>query len=85
MAGTAHPMGERERNEDSGQFSEEYARPQFIEAISAIDGLATTSDVAEHVGCAHDTAYKKLQQLEADGEVTSRKAGNALLWSLVEE
>jgi DNA-binding Lrp family transcriptional regulator len=42
--------------------------------------MAGTGEIADHVGCAHDTAYKRLQELEKEGIISSRKMGNTLLW-----
>jgi GTP-sensing pleiotropic transcriptional regulator CodY len=47
--------------------------------------MAGTGDVADHVGCAHDTAYKRLREMEGEGLVASRKVGNTLLWTSSEE
>jgi len=74
-------MGERERDEDSGQFSEEYPPELFLEAIGEL-GSAGTTDIAEYVGCDRRTAYLKLQALEEQEKVSSQKVGNALLWKL---
>lgn len=76
-------MEDRERDEDSGKFAEEYPLEAFLDALDKL-GPAGTTDVSEHVGCDRRTAYLKLQSLEDDGEITSRKVGNALLWELKE-
>lgn len=76
-------MEDRERDEDSGKFAEEYPLEAFLDALDEL-GPAGTTDVSEHVGCDRRTAYLKLQSLEDDGEITSRKVGNALLWELKE-
>jgi DNA-binding Lrp family transcriptional regulator len=39
-----------------------------------------TGEVAESVGCAHDTAYKRLQELEDRGVLASQKVGNTIVW-----
>jgi predicted transcriptional regulator len=77
-------MGERERDEDSGKFTEEYPTAAFINALQE-QGQAGTSDIADHVGCDRRTAYLKLTELEEDGTVESQKVGNALLWKLTGE
>lgn len=76
-------MENRERDEDSGKFAEEYPLEAFLGALDEL-GPAGTTDVSEHVGCDRRTAYLKLQSLEDDGEITSRKVGNAFLWELNE-
>jgi Mn-dependent DtxR family transcriptional regulator len=70
-----------DRDEDSGRYTGEYSTEDFLNAISDKEEMAGTGDIADHVGCAHDTAYKRLQQMEKDGLVLSRKVGNTLLWT----
>ena len=76
-------MGDRNRDENSGRFSEEYPRDDFLRTLEEL-GAAGTTDVAEQVGCDRRTAYLKLQSLEEDGDVKSQKVGNALLWEVVD-
>ncbi|QLH83804.1 winged helix-turn-helix domain-containing protein [Halosimplex pelagicum] len=73
-----------DRNEETGQYTGEYSVEDFLDAISVEDGMAGTGDIAERVGCAHDTAYKRLQSMEEEGLVSSRKVGNTLLWTSLE-
>lgn len=74
-----------ERDETSGRFIDEYPRDSFIESIRALDGFATTSEVAANVGCIRETAYKKLKQMEQDGEVHSRASNGTLLWMVAND
>ncbi len=76
-------MGNRKRDESSGQFSEEYPRIDFIQALEEL-GATGTTDVSNYVGCDRRTAYLKLQALEEDGDIKSQKVGNALLWKLTD-
>jgi Mn-dependent DtxR family transcriptional regulator len=76
-------MGERDRDDESGKFTEEYPVEEFIEAIRELDSAGTT-DIADYIGCDRRTAYLKLQELNEDGKVESQKVGNALLWRLPE-
>lgn len=76
-------MGNRNRDEDSGKFSEEYLQKDFIRALEEL-GASGTTDIAEYVGCDRRTAYLKLQSLEEEGDVESQKIGNALLWNLID-
>ncbi|MFC6720299.1 transcriptional regulator [Halobacteriaceae bacterium SHR40] len=75
-------MDDRDRDENSGKFTEEYPETDFLEALDEI-GPAGTTDISDHVGCDRRTAYLKLKSLEKDNEVRSQKVGNALLWELV--
>ena len=73
------------RNDASGQFVEKYPREAFLRAIAEAEPVAGTGEVANVVGCEHDTAYKRLQRLLDEGTVEKRKVGNMLLWSLTDE
>jgi len=73
-----------DRNENTGRYTGKYPTEDFLSAISAEDGLAGTGEIAERVGCAHDTAYKRLQQMEDEGSVVSRKVGNTLVWEIID-
>ncbi|QDX41177.1 transcriptional regulator [Salarchaeum sp. JOR-1] len=76
-------MGERDRDEESGKFTEEYPPQEFLEALSEI-GPSGTTDISDHIGCDRRTAYLKLKSLEEEGKVRSKKVGNSLLWELDE-
>ncbi|MFB6216714.1 MAG: winged helix-turn-helix domain-containing protein, partial [Candidatus Aenigmatarchaeota archaeon] len=67
---------------ESGKYTTSYPDSDFIGAIRTLDGMAGTSEIAETVGCTRRTAYTRLQSLEAEGQVTSRKVGNSLLWRI---
>ena len=71
----------RNRDKESGRYTGEYSMEDFLQAISNEGGVAGTGEIAERVGCAHDTAYKRLQKLEKKGLVSSEKVGNTLIWS----
>lgn len=74
-------MEDRNRDEESGRFTEEYPEEEFIQALEEL-GSAGTVDISNYVGCDRRTAYLKLQSLEEENKVTSQKVGNALLWEL---
>ena len=84
MAEKRHTM-ERDRDEKSGRFTEQYSDEEFIEAIRATGGAASTRDVVDHVGADYDATYKRLRALEDAGMITSRKIANARLWEIAEE
>lgn len=69
---------------DDGVFTETYPPEDFLDALRQ-HGETGTSDIADHIGCSYETAYKKLRQLKDDGRVTSRKIGNTRLWSVSDE
>lgn len=78
-------MTNPERDEDTGKFTETYPREDFLAAIEKEGGMAGTSDIAEQVGVIRETAYKKLQRMEEDGQVKSQKVGNSLVWLIANE
>jgi len=68
------------RDDDSGEYTKTYSDSDFIDAIKENDSMASTSKISDAVGCTHRTAYTRLQNLEEEGRVQSRKIGNSLLW-----
>ena len=70
----------KDRDEKSGKYTETYPPEAFIEALKSLSGAAGTQEVANEVGCAYRTAFAKLSDLEDEGEVTSKRVGNARLW-----
>ena len=76
-------MDDRDRDEKSGKFTEEYPRQDFLEALAEL-GPSGTTDISDYVGCDRRTAYLKLKSIEEDGEIRSKKVGNSLLWELDE-
>jgi hypothetical protein len=75
----------RERDEESGRYTESYPPERFLKALAALDGMASTQEVATEAECEYRTTYEKLVGLEDSGEITSRKVGNARLWSIAED
>ena len=69
-----------DRDEDSGEYTETYPDSDFIEVIEEMDGMASTSDISDNVGCTHRTAYTRLKKIEDKGLIESRKLGNTLVW-----
>ena len=76
-------MGDRDRDEKSGKFTEEYPPQDFLEAIDEL-GSSGTTDISNYVGCDRRTAYLKLKSLEEEGRIRSQNVGNSLLWELAE-
>ncbi|MFC6875486.1 helix-turn-helix domain-containing protein [Halobellus marinus] len=74
-------MEDRDRDENSGKFTEEYPAQDFLEALVEL-GPSGTTDISDYVGCDRRTAYLKLKSLEEEGEIESKKVGNSLLWKL---
>lgn len=75
----------RERDEDTGRYSEAYPQEAFLEAIRHGEEPVSTGEIAREVGCDHDTAYKRLRVMENQSLIESRKIGNTLVWSISSE
>jgi predicted ArsR family transcriptional regulator len=76
------PMSNPERDK-SGKLTEQYSDEDFLEAVKEHEP-AGTSEVADEVGCSRRNADVRLRQLEEDGLVESKMAGNSLIWSPAE-
>lgn len=72
----------KDRDEETGKYTERYSRENFLSAIESLGGSAGTQELADEVDCAYRTAHAKLTELEEKGILTSRKVGNAKLWKL---
>lgn len=83
MDSQVHAMPKR--NEESGRYTDEYPREEFLDALRTLDGTGGTSEIAGEVGCIRETAYKKLRAMRDDGLVNSRDVGGSLLWILTED
>jgi len=68
-----------EQDEETGKISQQYSDEQFIEVVKN-SAPASTSEVAEGVGCSSDNAYRRLKSLEEAGRIGSKMAGNSLIW-----
>lgn len=70
----------RDRDEESGKFTETYPPGLFVETLRE-SGPTGTQNVADELGCSYELAYRRLRDLEDEGRVTSDRVGNARLWS----
>ena len=73
-----------ERDETSGQYVAEYDREAFVDAIRELGGSASTSEIADAVGCDRRTAHLRLTELDEEGPIDGRRVGRAYLWSAAE-
>ena len=69
-----------DRDDDSGRFREQYPKELFVEAVGDLD-TATTSNVAERVGCSYDLAYRRLNALSEQGDVKKTDVGGSFVWN----
>lgn len=70
----------RDRDADTGRYTEKYPPEDFVAAIEDAGGSAGTKDIADAVGCSYETAYMKLRKLVDNDVIDCRKVGNANLW-----
>jgi GTP-sensing pleiotropic transcriptional regulator CodY len=75
----------KDREEESGRYTTSYSDSDFTDIIRELGGLSGTSEIADAVGCTRRTAYTRLQSLESEGKVTSRKVGNSLIWTIPDD
>lgn len=69
-----------DRDEESGKFTEKYPREAFLRAVEDVEN-ATTKKVADNVGCSYDLAYRRLNTLTDEGDVTRVEIGSSFVWS----
>jgi predicted transcriptional regulator of viral defense system len=83
IGGVVRSMGDSapERDADTGKYRASHEPHEFVKAVAREGDLATTSDVAEQVGCAHRTALMYLNELEEEGRIESMMAGRAKVWT----
>ncbi|EMA44265.1 hypothetical protein [Halococcus saccharolyticus] len=74
----------RDRDDESGRYTESYPAEDVLAAVREVGGMASTRDVTDALGSSYETAYQKLRGLEDEGEVESRKVANARLWMVQE-
>lgn len=76
--------GSGREHDKHGHFKAEYADEEFLEAVAANEPAAT-SEVADEVGIARQSADYRLRKLEDSGRVSKKKVGNALVWMVADE
>lgn len=65
--------------DDQGKFNQKYPDEAFLTAVEDLD-VASTSSVADEVGCSYDLAYRRLQTLEEENHIRSTKVGGSYVW-----
>jgi predicted transcriptional regulator of viral defense system len=83
VGGRISGMGDSnaDRDSETGKYRASHEPHQFVKAVAREGDIATTSDVADRVGCAHRTALMYLNDLEDEGRIESTTAGRAKVWS----
>lgn len=73
-----------DRNRDGhGRYREEYTEEEFLDAVREHEP-ATTSEVAEAVGCVRQNADYRLRQLREAEKVDNKKVGPSLVWMVTD-
>ena len=67
----------------SEPVEERHSDEEYIDAVREHEPAAT-SEIAEVVGVARQSADYRLRKLEDEGNVTSKTIGNSLAWSLAD-
>ena len=75
------------KSRDSRGLARKYPIEDFISALEEMDGMATTAEVSEIVGCSSRTARRTMDELRSDKEkpVSQRDVGQYSLWLLSTE
>lgn len=68
-----------DRDDESGRFRTQYGTESFLNAVEELN-VATTSKVAERVGCSYDLAYRRLNALAEDENVVKTDVGGSFVW-----
>ncbi len=69
----------RDRDEYSGRFTQEYTDEDFVRAVEKL-GSCSTKEVADHVECSSDLAYRRLTELASEGRIGSEKVAGNYRW-----
>jgi len=69
----------RDRDEYSGRFTQEYTDEDFVRAVEELVSCSTT-EVADHVGCSSDLAYRRLTELASESRIDSEKLAGNYRW-----
>jgi len=77
-------MGGGRERDDGGQFEPEYTDEEVLEAV-AENEPAGTKEVGDTLGIARQSADYRLRRLLDDGEVSKKKVGQSLVWSVEQE
>ena len=67
--------------DDEGKFNEQYPDEDFISTVESLP-VASTQNVADEVGCSYDLAYRRLQDLEEEGDIIREEVGGSFIWTV---
>ena len=66
-------------SDEGGDSRQKYSDEEYLAAVRD-NQPAFTSEVAEAVGCTRRNADYRLRELRDEGEISSKKAGNSVVW-----
>ena len=72
-----------EQNRESGKIEEQYPDQEFLDAVEEHDP-ASTSEVADAVGCTRRNALNRLKTLEDAGRIKGKDVGRSFVWLLTD-
>lgn len=67
--------------DDEGKFNKQYPDEDFISTVGSLP-VASTQNVADEVGCSYDLAYRRLQDLEEEGDIVREEVGGSFVWTV---
>lgn len=61
-----------------------YSLEDFLDALAEMDGMATTPEISDIVGCSNDTTRRRMEELleHEEHSVRHRAVGQYSLWIL---
>lgn len=68
-----------DRDEYSGRFTQEFSDSEFVAAVEEL-GSCSTTEVADHIGCSSDLAYRRLLELESEDSIAAEKIAGNYRW-----
>jgi DNA-binding Lrp family transcriptional regulator len=71
-----------ERDEESGTYTQKYSDSDFLSAVEK-HNPASTSEVADEVGCTRRNADMRLKRLADEEKVKRKKIAASQVWTLV--
>lgn len=80
----AEMMVGKDRDEESGQYTDTYPKEMFLDVLRELGGGGTRK-IAEQVGCHRDTARRRLNTFVEEGEVRRQEVGDSALWTVRED
>lgn len=72
-----------EQDQESGKIEERYPDQEFLDAVEDHEP-ASTSEVADAVGCSRRNALNRLNTLEDADQIRSKDVGRSFVWFLAD-